>query len=122
MSNMCVTGVSQPRRTSRTLTLPSPAASHRLAAPAQGEEPANQATATATEASAARAHRNAGLRAERREGDMCNNKVHAAALPSPREASCQSRAGRRASADLRVQRARRLAALPAATYTLLDPP
>jgi hypothetical protein len=28
-----VTGVSQPRRTSRTLTLPSPAASHRLAAP-----------------------------------------------------------------------------------------
>jgi hypothetical protein len=66
---MGVTGVSQPRRTSRTLTLPSPAASHRLAAPAQGEEPANQATATATEASAARAHRNAGLRAERREGD-----------------------------------------------------
>jgi hypothetical protein len=71
---MGVTGVSQPRRTSRTLTLPSPAASHRLAAPAQGEEPAkgeepaNQATATATEASAARAHRNAGLRAERREG------------------------------------------------------
>jgi hypothetical protein len=33
---MGVTGVSQPRRTSRTLTLPSPAASHRLAAPAQG--------------------------------------------------------------------------------------
>jgi hypothetical protein len=66
---MGVTGVSQPRRTSRTLTLPSPAASHRLAAPAQGEETANQATATATEASAARAHRNAGLRAERREGD-----------------------------------------------------
>jgi hypothetical protein len=66
---MGVTGVSQPRRTSRTLTLPSPAASHRLAAPAQGEEPANQATATAIEASAARAHRNAGLRAERREGD-----------------------------------------------------
>jgi hypothetical protein len=39
---MGVTGVSQPRRTSRTLTLPSPAASHRLAASAQGEEPANQ--------------------------------------------------------------------------------
>jgi hypothetical protein len=40
---MGVTGVSQPRRTSHTITLPSPAASQRLAAPAQGEEPANQA-------------------------------------------------------------------------------
>jgi hypothetical protein len=66
---MCVTGVSQPERTSRTLILPSPAASHRLAISAQAEEPANQAAATATEGSAASPHRNAGLRAERREGD-----------------------------------------------------
>jgi hypothetical protein len=77
---MGVTGVSQPRRTSRTLTLPSPAASHRLAAPAQGEEPANKATATATEASAARAHRNAGLRAERREGDDLTNTTFAGSM------------------------------------------
>jgi hypothetical protein len=49
--------------------LPSPATSRRLAAPAKAEEPANQAAAAATKASAARAHRNASLRAERREGD-----------------------------------------------------